>query len=80
MKKDSRKEILPDSSALINLFADASLLCFSKRRAISRVGCFVFGIIQLESRGRGGGVVVCIQGLGGEIRGVHSAWFVNACR
>jgi hypothetical protein len=79
MKKDRRKEILPNSSALINLFADASLLCFSKRTAISRLGFFIFGIIQLEDRTRCGGVVVCIQGLGGEIRGVHSAWFVYAC-
>jgi hypothetical protein len=79
MKKDRRKEILPNSSALINLFADASLLCFSKRRAISRFGCFIFGITQLEDWTRRGGVVVCIQGLGGEIRCVHSAWFVNVC-
>jgi hypothetical protein len=79
MKKDRRKENLPNSSALINLSADASLLCFSKWRTISGFGFFVFGIIQLDGRTRRGGVVACIQGLGGKIRSVHSHWFVNGC-
>ena len=75
--KGQEEKNLPNSSALINLFADASLLCFCKRRAISGFGFFVFGIIQLDGRTQRGGVIACIQGLGGEIRRVHSHWFVN---
>ena len=64
-EKGQEEKNLPNSSALINLSADASLLFFSKRRTISGFGFFVFGIIQLDGRTRRGGVVACIQGLGG---------------
>ena len=77
-EKGQEEKNLPNSSALINLFADASLLFFCKRRAISGFGFFVFGIIQLDSRAGRGGVDACIQGFRGKLRRVHSHWFVRA--
>ena len=75
--KGQEEENLPNSSALINLSADASLFCFSKWRAISGFDYFVFGIIQLHGENRGGGVVACLQRRTGKIRGVHSHWFAS---
>src|SRR5215469_1885466 len=67
-----RKGNIPNSSAQINSAPTLRCICFSKLRAISGFGFFVFGIIQLERRSGGGGVFACIHGLEGKIRRVHS--------
>jgi len=73
------KRNLPNSSAPINPCGRRfGVYALANGQPFLVLGFFIFGIIQLEDRTRRGGVVVCIQGLGGEIRGVHSAWFANA--